>query len=65
MVTKKAMPVKKAEKKEIGKGDSYVCDVCGLSVVIDEVCGCVETHEILCCDQPMKQKKSRIKATKK
>jgi hypothetical protein len=65
VVTKKAVPTKKTAKKQVVKGDSYVCDVCGLSVVVDEVCGCVETHEILCCSQPMMPKKSKTKSVKK
>jgi hypothetical protein len=64
------MPVKKAataksatpRKKAAARGDSYVCDVCGLSLIVDEECGCVEAHEILCCGEPMKQKKVRVKA---
>ena len=65
MVGKKEAPVKKTARKKAVKGECYVCDVCGLSVVVDEVCGCVETHEIFCCDQPMKQRKSRAKVAKK
>jgi hypothetical protein len=71
------MPVKKASKakkpsaarkpqarRATSKGDNYVCEVCGLSVIVDEVCGCEEVHEIICCEQPMKRKASRAKAAK-
>jgi hypothetical protein len=65
------MPVKKASaakkpraKRATSKGDNYVCDVCGLSVVVDEVCGCEEVHEIICCEQPMKKKTTKAKAAK-
>lgn len=29
------------------------CRVCGYRVVVDETCGCVEEHVLLCCGQPM------------
>ena len=37
----------------------YVCGGCGFSLVVDEECGCVESHEILCCGEPMKEKKAK------
>ena len=56
----KRAPAKKAVTKSQTKiGDSYVCEVCGLAVTVDDVCGCVETCDILCCDAPMKKKRSR------
>jgi hypothetical protein len=76
-VKKAAAPAKKtatAEKKSVSrqgvrKGDSLECEVCGFAVVVDEVCDCVEVHEILCCDQPMKPKavkaKPKVKAAAK
>lgn len=36
-------------------GDTYTCEVCGLSLVVDETCECIEAHDILCCEQPMKK----------
>jgi hypothetical protein len=56
--------------KKMAKGDSYVCEVCGLAVTVDEVCGCVDVCDIVCCSQPMKAraskpKKARPKAKKK
>ncbi len=54
MVEKKA---KKTSKKGIKKGESYQCSVCGLVVTVDEVCGCVETCDIICCEKPMKKKR--------
>jgi len=64
MAEKKSTTVKKAapRKKVAAKGDSYMCDVCGLSLIVDEECGCIEAHEILCCGEPMKEKKARVKA---
>mgnify|MGYP001600058105 CR=1 FL=1 len=57
----KKAPAKKAAAKGLDSGDKYACDVCGLTVVVDEVCGCTEVHEILCCSKPMKQKKAKAK----
>ena len=55
MAEKKA--VKKVSKKTVAKGDAYQCGVCGLAVTVDEVCGCVDAHDIICCDKPMKPRK--------
>jgi hypothetical protein len=49
--------VAKASKKGVKKGDAYKCSVCGLVVSVDEVCGCVDTCDIVCCEKPMKAKK--------
>ncbi len=45
----------------VQKGDAYECAVCGLAVVVDEACGC-EDFDIICCEQPMKQRKSRSRS---
>ncbi len=38
------------------KGDRLACQICGLVVVVDTACGCVEEkHEIICCDAPMER----------
>ena len=48
----------KAKKKaNIKKGDKYKCGVCGLVVKVDEVCGCVDVCDIVCCEKPMKKKR--------
>lgn len=57
MVEKK--PVKKASKKGVQKGETYKCSVCGLAVTIDEVCGCADVCDIICCEKPMKKKRAR------
>jgi hypothetical protein len=50
---------KHAEKKESkklvkpGKGDKYVCGMCGMSVIVDEECGCVDECDIICCGTQM------------
>ena len=57
MAEKKA--VRKVNKKDVKKGDVYQCGVCGFTVTVDEVCGCVGTCDILCCEKQMKPKKKR------
>jgi hypothetical protein len=49
--------VKKVAKKGVKRGDVYKCGVCGLAVTVDEVCGCVDYCDIICCDKPMRPKK--------
>jgi len=36
-------------------GDTLNCEVCGLTVIVDEECGCAVT-EIICCEEPMMNK---------
>ncbi len=55
--TKKAAPKKRAAAK-IKKGQAYECHVCGLRVVVDNICGCVEEHALICCEKPMKKKRA-------
>jgi hypothetical protein len=55
MAQKKA--VKKVAKKGAKKGDAYKCSVCGLGIRVDEVCGCIDTCDIICCEKPMKPKR--------
>lgn len=64
-VAVKKVAVKKAPAKRAVKGDGYECVICGLSVVIDEECGCADIHEIICCGEPMKAKKPRAKVAAK
>ena len=49
----KSTPARKTTTKKMAKGQSYSCDVCGLVVTVDEVCGCVDVCDIVCCDEPM------------
>ncbi len=61
------------------KGDLLSCEVCGLSVIVDEECGC-PTIGVNCCEEPMinkgpappkkihtvkKAKKAKAKSAKK
>lgn len=67
MAQKKEAATKKGtaeKKKRVAKGDSYVCGVCGLAVTVDELCGCVDYCDIICCGQPMKERKIKVKAAK-
>ena len=65
MAEKKDTAVKKAlPRKRAAKGDSYVCEVCGFSVIVDEECGCADVHEILCCGKPMTARRTKAKSTK-
>ncbi len=40
---------------KVRTGDVLNCEVCGLSVIVDEDCGCAIT-EIICCEEPMVNK---------
>ena len=50
---------KRKVKKTAGKAkkDRYTCNVCGLLVTVDNVCGCVDTCDIMCCGKSMQSKK--------
>ncbi|NIM90811.1 MAG: hypothetical protein GTO17_07675 [Candidatus Aminicenantes bacterium] len=56
---KKAAPRKKTAK--VKKGETYQCQVCGVGVVVDEACGCVEEHTFICCMKPMKKRAKKKK----
>lgn len=36
-------------------GDKLNCEVCGLTLIVDEECGCTAA-EIICCEEPMVNK---------
>jgi hypothetical protein len=63
----KAAPAKAATKKRVSKGESLVCEVCGLSVVVEEVGGIAVAEEdvLLCCGKPMKTTRAKKVAAKK
>lgn len=68
VAAKAAAPAKKTAtakaaataKKRVSKGESMVCEVCGLAVVVDEVGGVAVAEEdvLVCCGQPMKTRKT-------
>ena len=37
------------------KGDVYVCEECGLEVIINKDCEC-ESCDLLCCGKPLTKK---------
>ena len=62
------MAVKKTAKKtapKVGKGDALKCGICGYRVIVDEACGCVEEHFLICCGNPMKKAQAKKAAKKK
>lgn len=56
--TAKKKPIKKTTvKKAIAKKKPrLVCGVCGMELIVDKVCGCVEHHTLICCGKPMNEK---------
>ncbi|MEE8329622.1 MAG: hypothetical protein V3R54_06810 [Thermodesulfovibrionia bacterium] len=48
---------KKTTKRKIKEGAKYACSVCGIAVTVDEICGCVDVCDIICCDKQMKPRK--------
>ena len=54
-------------KKKVTKGQALACEVCGMSVMIEEIGDLVvETDSVLlCCSKPMKEKATVKKAAKK
>ena len=67
MAWKTAAATKKPAKKRVNTGDSLVCEVCGMSVIVEEIGGIPVAEEtvLLCCGKPMKAKASKAKSTKK
>ena len=60
-VTKKATPAKKAPaKKKAGVGGVYECKVCGLAVSVIGPCDCVEVCDLICCEEAMKPKRTKV-----
>lgn len=52
------MSAKSTKKTGKSKRKSrYVCTVCGLVIIVDNICNCVEACDIICCGQEMKPKK--------
>ena len=49
----KAKPKAKPKVKPAPKLE---CGICGYRVIVDETCGCVEEHILLCCGEPMGKK---------
>jgi hypothetical protein len=49
---------------KVKAGDEFCCADCGLAVVVNTACGCVDT-ELLCCGEPMTKTKKSASAAKK
>lgn len=47
----------KTKAKKAVRGDKYSCQVCGMVVTVDEVCGCMDVCDILCCGKQMELEK--------
>ena len=58
---------KPATKRKLNKGQALACEVCGLSIVVDEIGGVAveEDSVLLCCGEPMKEKAAAKKVAKK
>lgn len=39
------------------KASRYSCMSCGLVVTVDNICGCVDACDIICCGEDMKPKR--------
>jgi len=66
--TKKGAVAKKTAAKKatvatsaIKKGSRLACHVCGFAVTVDNVCGCMEEAQLICCEMPMVQKRPAAK----
>jgi hypothetical protein len=57
MATKKTAKKSSKKKTVIKKGSKYVCSECGVVMVVDEVCGCLEVCDLICCGKQLKIKK--------
>jgi hypothetical protein len=57
--TAKGKTLKAKEKRKNKAGDRYICDVCGLGVTVDEECCCADPCDLICCDMPMKRRRSK------
>ena len=62
--TKKTVGAGTKTKSAINEGESVVCGVCGLAVVVESVGGITVSEEtaLLCCGKPMKKRKASQKA---
>ena len=56
---------KTQDKKMLKKGDCLTCQVCGLSVTIDENHAYTEDAQLVCCGKSMQQKSPKAGAQKK
>lgn len=57
VTAKKETTRKPAKKKTLKKDDKLVCQLCGLVVRVDNVCGCVDVCDLICCGKEMKPRR--------
>lgn len=58
----RARKQKSAKKtKKMRRGTKYTCRECGLVVAVDEVCGCVDVCDLMCCGKQMVRKTPKKK----
>jgi hypothetical protein len=54
------MPAAKSKRtgkvKKSVKGDKLVCGTCGLVVTVDNLCGCMDACDVICCGSEMQTK---------
>jgi len=50
------MAKKNTKKTKAKKSPRYECKVCGLAVTVDNICGCIDAHNIICCGEAMTSK---------
>jgi len=48
---------KKKQTKKVSKKKKLYCEKCGLIVTVDKACGCIDTCDLICCGQQLKEKK--------
>ncbi len=47
--------------KKMRRGTKYTCRECGLVVAVDEVCGCIDVCDLMCCGTQMVKKTPKKK----
>jgi hypothetical protein len=50
---KPKVKAKPKAKPKVKPAPKLECGICGYRVIVDETCGCVEEHILLCCGEPM------------
>ena len=53
VIKAKAKAKKTSSSGKAKKGDKYVCNSCGMTIKVDEPCGCGDSCAVTCCGEPM------------
>ncbi len=56
-------PTGRAAARKVSKGDTFMCELCGLQLIVDETGDLLAGREVICCGQSMKEKPGRAKAS--